>query len=107
MALVGSSSLVGGPADDAVRGLQRLAHLFDFIDERVVSCWNGICCPQTCATLTTERVVELDRGLSEDMPGGSPESARTPEGQSSDVQHADLLITQQWYVSCGLRCSQR
>ena len=80
MALMSSSSLEGGKEDESVRGLQRLSRLFEFIDEDVVSCWNGNCVPQTCATLTVERVVELHLGLSEDLPGGSPESARTPEG---------------------------
>ncbi|KAL8293324.1 hypothetical protein RQP46_000025 [Phenoliferia psychrophenolica] len=81
MARMTSSSLVGGKEDDSVRGLQRLSRLFEFIDEDVVSCWNGNCVPQSCRTLTIERVVELHHGLSEHLPGGSPESARTPEGQ--------------------------
>lgn len=44
-------------------GVRCLAHLYSFIDEEIISCWNGKCLEGVCRTLDVEQVIVLQRGL--------------------------------------------
>lgn len=44
-------------------GLRCLAHLYSFINEDIISCWNGKCLEGVCETLDGPQVVALQRGL--------------------------------------------
>lgn len=83
--------------DNTSPSLRYLAQLFSFIDQDIVTCWNGRCDGPSCRSLTTERAIEILRKL-----GGEPTEVfgdefdihlRTAMGES---QRADLLITWQW-----------
>jgi hypothetical protein len=47
----------------ACLGLRCLAHLYYFINEDIISCWNGKCLEGVCETLDAPQVVALQRGL--------------------------------------------
>ncbi|KAI5449584.1 hypothetical protein NCC49_004577 [Naganishia albida] len=77
--------------------LRYLAQLFSFIDQDIVTCWNGRCNGPSCRSLTERRAVEILRNL-----GGEPTEVFGPDfdihlrTSMSESQRADLLITWQW-----------
>ncbi|ORY61055.1 hypothetical protein BCR35DRAFT_309128 [Leucosporidium creatinivorum] len=84
---------VTDPKDlSAMLGLRCLAHLYYFIDEDIISCWNGKCLEGVCETLDAPQVVALQRGLGAWAQGFTEESM----AQLSEANRADLLISQQW-----------
>jgi hypothetical protein len=77
--------------------LRYLAQLFSFIDQDIVTCWNGRCNGPSCRSLTERRAVDILRKL-----GGEPAEVFGPDFDyhlrtgMSESQRADLLITWQW-----------
>lgn len=96
----------------AMLGLRCLAHLYYFIDEDIISCWNGKCLEGVCETLDAPQVVALQRGLGGWAQGFTDEVSVPITGravaeltrfflsqsmaQLSEPNRADLLISQQW-----------
>jgi hypothetical protein len=94
-AILGSASHVEEDPTSAL--LRHLAHIFSFVDQDVIACWNGRCDRLTCRTLTTSRAVDVLRRLR-----GSPAEVFSGEESLrnlSDSQKADLLVTWQWIRS--------
>lgn len=80
--------------DAASQALRHLAHVFSFIDQDIISCWNGRCDPLTCSKLTRSRVILILaklKGTAGHVFGNELDLAGL-----SEVQKADLLITWQW-----------
>ncbi|KAK4046171.1 hypothetical protein OIV83_006280 [Microbotryomycetes sp. JL201] len=73
-------------------GLRCLAHLYSFINEDIVSCWNGKCLEGVCETMDAPKVVTLQRGLD----GWAKGISETLMMQLTEPNRADLLVSQQW-----------
>jgi hypothetical protein len=91
------SDTANNDSDNTSPSLRYLAQLFSFIDQDIVTCWNGRCDGPLCRSLTTERAVEILRKL-----GGEPTEVFGEDfdhdlrNAMSESQRADLLITWQW-----------
>jgi hypothetical protein len=93
--LLGSSSSTEEDPTSAL--LRHLAHIFSFVDQDVIACWNGRCDRLTCRTLTAARAVDVLSRLK-----GSPAEVFGGENELrglSESQKADLLVTWQWIRS--------
>ncbi|KAK4049358.1 hypothetical protein OIO90_005487 [Microbotryomycetes sp. JL221] len=73
-------------------GLRCLAHLYSFINEDIVSCWNGKCLEGVCETMDLQKVVTLQRGLD----GWAKGITENLMMQLTEPNRADLLVSQQW-----------
>ncbi|KAM0750878.1 hypothetical protein T439DRAFT_325924 [Meredithblackwellia eburnea MCA 4105] len=84
--------------DPVVFGLQCLVRLFSLVDEDVVSCWNRRCTGGAQCSLTIEKIKTLQSSLREDVFGWAAPSleVESPTTLLTDIQTADLLVTQHW-----------
>jgi hypothetical protein len=84
--------------DDESTGpsLRYLAQLFSFIDQDIVTCWNGRCDGPACRSLNEKRAIYILSKLG----GGATEvfghDFETQVRTLTESQRADLLITWQW-----------
>ncbi|GHJ89561.1 hypothetical protein NliqN6_5963 [Naganishia liquefaciens] len=84
---------------DPPPSLKYLAHLFSYIDQDLLACWNGRCAGVgSCRSLTESRAVHILGRL-----GGTAENVfgvdlahHERRADMTESQRADLLITWQW-----------
>ncbi|KAJ9097605.1 hypothetical protein QFC21_004639 [Naganishia friedmannii] len=82
--------------DGTSPSLRYLAQLFSFIDQDIVTCWNGRCDGPSCRCLSEKRAIDILSKL-----GGSPTEVFGVDFEIqlrnlAESQRADLLITWQW-----------
>ena len=92
----GQVTTMGGDGDPLGQSLRYLAHIFSFVDQDIVACWNGRCNRGNCKTLTAPRIVDILSRL-----GASTSHVFGPDfdrqlADLTESQKADLLITWQW-----------
>lgn len=82
--------------DPISHSLRHLALIFSYIDQNVISCWNGKCAGTTCTSLTASRVVLILRKLQGQAAEVFGEGVGEDLRALNETQRADLLITWQW-----------